>query len=225
MNMRLRYAVYTSIIALAACAQTPVRYNPAPVPPPATRTIPPPPVAAPETITSANSKIVNKSRDNLWRSVSASLAQSRFAVTSVDYKTGVMQLRYAGDPRNYIDCGKVKVIPPAGGPTYEFPAAIASQQYQILTQGKIFNVDRRMNLEAQISLSLQPIDAARTSARADTRYGVNRDQYVTPTQGGAPFNASDSVSFMYNESATFPNAATRCTATLQLENELMQLVR
>lgn len=227
MKRNLRWAVYTSIMTLTACAQTPVRYNPAPapVPPPATRTLPPPPSAAPETITSANSKIVNKSRDNLWRTVSSALSQSRFAVTSVDYKTGIMQLRYAGDPRNYIDCGKVKVIPPNGGPSYEFPAANANQQYQISTQGKIFNVDRRMNLDAQIMLSLQALDAARTSVRAETRYGVSRDQYVTPTQGGAPFNASDSVSFMFNESATFPNAATRCTATLQLESELMQFVR
>jgi hypothetical protein len=186
-------------------------------------TIPPPPTAAPETITSANSKIVMKSRDNLWRSVTAALSQSRFAVTSVDYKTGVMQLRYAGDPRNYIDCGRVNSK--VGERTFDFPAASAYQQYQILSQGKIFNVDRRMNLEAQIALSIQALDTTRTSARADTRYGVTRDQYVTPTQGGAPFNASDSVNFMYNESATFPNAATRCTATLQLENELMQLVR
>jgi hypothetical protein len=225
MNRTIRWAVYTSIITLTACAQTPVRYNPAPspVPPPATRTIPPPPSAAPETITSANSKIVNKNRDNLWRSVSSALSQSRFAVTSVDYKTGVMQLRYAGDPRNYIDCGRVNSK--VGERNFDFTAASAYQQYQILSQGKTFNVDRRMNLEAQIVLSLQPLDATRTSARVETRYGVKRDQYVTPTQGGAPFNASDSVSFMFNESATFPNAATRCTATLQLENELMQLVR
>jgi hypothetical protein len=225
MNLNLRSAVYLSLITLSACAQAPVRYTPAPTPAPvpATRTIPPPPSAAPETVTAANSKIINKNRDNLWRSVSAVLAQSRFAVTSVDYKTGVMQLRYAGDPRNYIDCGRVNSK--VGERIFDFPAASAIQQYQILSQGKIFNVDRRMNLDAQIMLNLQALDATRTSVRVETRYGVNRDQYVTPTQGGAPFNAADSVSFMYNESATFPNAATRCTATMQLENELMQFIK
>ncbi|MGB8855263.1 MAG: hypothetical protein WCC58_01165 [Burkholderiales bacterium] len=213
------------LLLLVACVQAPVRYNPSPLPAPTARTIPPPPGGAAESVTGPNSKIVNKSRDNLWRSVSSALSQSRFAVTSVDFRAGVMQLRYAGDPRNYIDCGKVKVIPPSGAASYEFPAAIASQQYQINSQGKVFNVDRRMNLEAQIVLTLQALDATRTAARADTRYGVTRDQYVTPTQGGAPFNTSDSVNFMYNESATFPNAATRCTATMQLEAELMHVVR
>ncbi|MGB8338291.1 MAG: hypothetical protein WCD07_07275 [Burkholderiales bacterium] len=227
MNFHLPIAVSALTLALAGCAQAPVRYNPAPVPPPTTRTIPPPPTATAEVITSANSKTVMKSRDKLWRSVSSALSQSPFAVTSVDYKTGVMQLRYAGDPRNYIDCGRVnsKITLPTGERNYEFPAAIAYQQYQINNQGRVFNVDRRMNLEAQIVLMLQSLDATRTSARVETRYGVNRDQYVTPLDGGAPFNASDSVSFMYNESATFPNAATRCTATMQLENELMQFIK
>lgn len=227
MTRHLRVIVASSILLLASCAQTPVKYTPAPTPVPPTRTIPSPPSAVPETVTSANTKTVNKSRDNLWRSVSSALAQSRFAVTSVDYKSGAMQLRYAGDPRNYIDCGKVnaKVTLPTGDRVYEFPAAIASQQYQINNQGKIFNVDRRMTLEAQTVLSLQALDANSTATRIETRYGVTRDQFVTPTQGGAPFNASDSINFMYNESATFPNAATRCTATMKLENELMQLIK
>ncbi len=230
MNVHRHCVVATSILLLASCAQPPVKYTPAPVPAAPTRTIPtppPPPSAAAEVVTSANSKTVSKSRDTLWRSVSAALAQSRFTVTSVDYKSGVMNVRYAGDPRNYIDCGKVnaKVTLPTGERVQEFPAAIASQQYQINNQGKIFNVDRRMTLEAQTALSLQSLDANTTSARVDTRYGVTRDQFVTPTQGGAPFNASDSINFLYNQSATFPNAATRCTATMQLENELLQLIR
>lgn len=215
-----------SLVALAGCAQQPVQYYPAPAPTQRTVVVPPPPVSS-ETVISATSKIVGKTRDNLLRSVSAALPGSHFSITNVDYKSGVMQLRYAGDPRNFVDCGKVNstVKLPTGDKTFEFPAARAYQQYQIMSRDKVFNVDRRMNLEAQIQLSMQPVDAARTSAQLQTRYGLTRDQFVTPVAGGTPFNSSDSVSFMHNESATFPNAGTRCAPTMQLEAELMQIIR
>lgn len=213
---------------LTACATQPVVYKPSPVPPPVTRPsapmMPAPPVA--ETI-SPTAKTVTKTKDNLWRAVSAALPGTRFSIDSVDFKSGLMQLRYNGDPRNYIDCGKVTstVKLPTGDRTYDFPAASAYQQYQTMNRDRIFNVDRRMTLEALMRLSLQPLDAQRTSARVETRYGLTRDQLVTPQNGGAPFNATDTVSFTHDTSATFPNAPLACRSTLQLENELMQLVR
>ena len=222
----LVFAVLFISLGLASCAQPQVQYKPGPSPVPVQR----PPVVAPvvsETIVSPTSKIVAKNKDTLWRSVSASLSGTAFAISSVDFKTGHMQLRYKGDPRGYIDCGRVlnTVNLPTGPRTYDFPAAIVYQQYQIMNRDRILNVDRRMNLEAQIQLSMQAIDATRTSAQVQTRYGVTRDQTVTPLDGGVPFSTSDAISFSQNESATFPNAATRCAPTSQLENEVMNLVK
>jgi hypothetical protein len=226
-NKSMKNNQYLALIAvvLAGCATRPVVYSPAPPPAPVAR--PPVVVNAPssaETM-SPTLKTVAKNKDNLWRSVSAALPGTRFTIDSVDFKSGLMQLRYAGDPRNYIDCGKVTVKLPTGDKTLEFPAARAYQQYQIMNRDRIFNVDRRMNLEAQLRLTLQPLDAQRTSALVETRYALTRDQLVTPVSGGTPFNTSDSVNFTHDTGATFPNPAIRCTATLQLENELMQLVR
>jgi hypothetical protein len=169
--------------------------------------------------------VVDRPRDVVWRQLLANAAKSNFSVSEVNPKTWTVQLRYTGDPKDYIDCGRVRspVKTAKGEKIYEFSAAKAYQQYQLQSGGRLYVVDRRMNIDVRATVNLEAVGQTRTHGSLAARYSVTRDQSVTGS--GKPFAVTDTVKFSGRETATFPNAPTNCHATGRLEDELLALLK
>lgn len=170
--------------------------------------------------------LVDRPRSTLWRQVLSGADKAGLVIEGADTKTGAINVRYTGDPKDYIDCGRVvsKVSTAKGDRNYDFAAAKAYQQYELQKGDKLYLVDRRMHLDVNATLTLESPSPSQTRVSLDTRYTATRDQAVRG--GGAkPFSVIDKVNFTSRSSATFPNAATKCFATGEFEKDLMDLVR
>jgi hypothetical protein len=171
--------------------------------------------------------VLSKTKDAVWKNMVESLRRSNFAIETLDQKTGRAVLRYNGDPKAYIDCGRVvqTVKTEKGEKKYDFPAAQAYMQYEIMRQGKVYQVDRKMNLDARITVSFAELDSGGTTkVSAQSGYAVTRDQSAF-AQDEKPLSITDTINLKSGESATFPNAPTRCQATGKLEYELLSGLR
>jgi len=140
---------------------------------------------------------------------------------------GTVQLRYSGDPAEFVDCGRVvsNVKTEQGERKYDFPASRAFMQYQIMTKGRLFQVERRMTLESVVTLRMKQVSAGRTRIDARSEYNLTRQQTATAAGYTKPLVLSDSVHFRSGESALFPNAATRCESTGKLEISVLAGLR
>jgi hypothetical protein len=183
---------------------------------------PAPPAPMPVT---GNVVDIEKSRDAVWRQLLLAVANSRFIASDVIAKSWTLQLRYIGDPKDYIDCGRVRspVKTAQGEKVYEFAAAKAYQQYQLQSGGRLYVVDRRMNVDVRTTVTMEAVTPTHTRVTLASRYSVTRDQSVTGS--GKPFAVTDTVKFAGQETATFPNAPTNCHATGQMEKELVGLIK
>ena len=170
--------------------------------------------------------VVDQARDTLWRQLVSGTEKTSFVVEGANQNAWTLQLHYTGEPREYIDCGRVtsKVKTAQGERHYDFAAAKSYQQYELQRNDKLFLVDRRMNIDVRARLVLESVAPSKTRVKVDSNYTVTRDQAVQGG-GGKPFAAVDKVSFGAAGSATFPNAATRCRATGQFESDVMGLLR
>jgi hypothetical protein len=172
------------------------------------------------------SSVVERSQAVVWQQLIAGSGRAGFVIESPNQETWTLQIHYIGDPKNYIDCGRVisKVKTAKGERNYDFPAAKAYQQYQLQQGSKLFLVDRRMNLDVRATLILEPLTQSRTRVKVDSQYTATRDQSVRGG-GAAPFGVTDRVSFGLSDGAIFPNAATKCQATGKFESDVLAVAR
>jgi hypothetical protein len=161
-----------------------------------------------------------------WQRLLARAQAQKFAVEKTDRRAGRVQLRYSGDPMPHVDCGSIttKVVRAQGEASYTFPGAVAQQRYEINRNGAVFEVERRMTLDAQIDVTFTAIDARRTRMSVGTMYRLKREQTVQG-RAGKPLQFADTIGFTSDASATFPNAATRCEATGRLEQLVLGWVK
>ncbi|HVK55344.1 MAG TPA: hypothetical protein VM532_09985 [Burkholderiales bacterium] len=170
--------------------------------------------------------VVDHPQTAAWQQLISGAPKAGFLVERPNLAAWTLNLRYTGDPKEYIDCGRVvsKVKTAKGEHTYDFPAAKAYQQYQLQKGNKVFLVDRRMNIEIRTTVSLEPVTQSSTRLKMDSQYIATRDQAVRG--GGAkPFGMTDSISFDAAGGATFPNAATRCRGTGKFESDVLAVAR
>jgi hypothetical protein len=113
--------------------------------------------------------IVDRAQAAIWQQLITGAGKAGFVVSSPDPGIWTLQIRYTGDPKNYIDCGRVisKVKTAKGERNYDFPAAKTYQQYQLQQGGKVFLVDRRMNLDIQATLRLEAMTESRTRVKME----------------------------------------------------------
>jgi hypothetical protein len=205
---------FVPLLLLAGCAAQTEYTKPDVQPPPPT-----------PTSIAGNVVDIEQPRDAVWRQLLAAVVKSRFIASEATPKNWTVQLRYIGDPRDYIDCGRVRspVKTAQGEKVYEFSAAKAYQQYQLQSGGRLYVVDRRMNVDVRTTVTMAALAANRTRITLAPRYSVTRDQSVTGS--GKPFAVTDTVKFAGQETATFPNAPTNCHGTGQMEKELVALIK
>lgn len=183
------------------------------------------------TATSGNSKTLNKSKDDVWKTAVPELGKQFFVINNIDKDSGLIDISYSGDPEKYVDCGRVVsfVKNAHGERIYDFAGSKASQQYEIMVSPHLFNIARQMNLDGRMNLVFEEVEQGKTRVSANTRYVVERKFVVVPISNGIPQSMADSVSFNTGTRGAFQltrdGEGTECIATGTLEQEVLSLIK
>ncbi|WP_152986915.1 hypothetical protein [Bordetella bronchiseptica] len=190
---------------LAGCAGS-VNYSP-----PALR------APLPNTIT------IDQPIDTVWTQAVPRLGKQFFVINNLDKSSGLINISYSGNPESYIDCGRIRshVQNLRGTRDYDFPAASASQTYEVMQNGQYGQVHRQMDLDGRVNLIFESIGKNATRVSANTKY-VATKTVTSPTHAGM---LKDSISFTSGNGATFRGAfPTECRATGALEQQILDAV-
>lgn len=183
---------------------------------------------------SMDNKTVARSFDRVWKDSTDALARGPWVIESQDRNTGLIVLRFAGNPEKYLDCGIVDSSvsnPRPGAPftrEYRFPGASPQQTYEQIVYGNIYDVTRTVGLNGAINVLFERLGRQSTRASVNAQYEVTRTANISNTPTGrfyAPIK--DSVSFSSHSQGTLPGPgrATQCVATGQLEREVLAAIR
>ena len=220
--MKAVHILGVALWALAGCALLDDR--PQPGPPPVK---PPTAYVKPDVdVVSEFERDIWRPKKTVWKKFMLAVSRTNFYIDHVDAANGQMQVHYSGDPKNYVDCGRVvnTVKTPQGDKIYDFAAASPYEQYQVMNKGKLFQVERRMGLTAAVRMVFDELEPDKTRVAAASAYNLTRDQSVVGATA-KPLLLNDTISFNTGETGTFPNAATKCQPTGKLEAELFSLLK
>jgi hypothetical protein len=169
----------------------------------------------------AQSRLVTKTMDDVWRQASAGSIREGFAVTRIDKDAGIITVAYSGDPERYVDCGHIAsyVKNVRGERIYRFPAATAATDYELMTGREIVSIARQMVLDAQIAVTAIPIGSQAARVSASARYVLSRTMHIRDTQGDVQI-ISDHISFASDQEGSFPGGVA-CRASGQLEADVL----
>lgn len=180
-------------------------------------------------VSASNEKIVNKPIDKVWKSSVSELGKRFFVINNLDKASGLINISYSGSPESYIDCGRVYsyVSNARGERTYDFPAAQAEANYEIMGDG-LYHINRKMTLEGRINLIFESVSVNRTKVTANTKYVVTRTTMVRNVAGGFPNTSTNTISFNTGGIASFPMGSTgtavTCKSTGKLEQDVLNSV-
>lgn len=180
---------------------------------------------------SKNSKVLNRSKEEVWNSAVPELGKKFFVINNLDKSSGLINISYSGDPERYVDCGRVtSMVKNARGERfYDFAGAKAQQRYEIMDDMRFFEIARQMDLDGRMNLVFEETEAGKTRVTANTRYVVQRKLTIVPLGGNFPQSFTDSVSFNAGSRGVFPASksgqGTECVATGELENEVLSLIK
>jgi len=141
----------------------------------------------------------------------------------------LINISYTGDPERYVDCGFFSsyVKNARGERTYRFPGASANQSYEVMLNGQLFFINRRMSVEGRMNLVFEEIGPSETRVSANTRYVVTRQAEIRNVEGRSA-NRTDTISFNSGSGASFPASnegqAVECVAKGTLESEVLALI-
>ncbi len=221
--MKNSLVIGAMLFLLASCSS--MEQRPQPGPPPVK---PPAPYVKPDVeVVSERERDIWRPKNAVWKKFMLAVSRTNFYIDRVDEAKGELQVHYSGDPQNYVDCGRVlsSVKRLDGEKNYDFPAASAYQQYQVMRKGKVYQVERRMGLTAAARLMFNEAEPEKTRVSAVSSYLLTRDQTVVGGANSKPLLLNDSISFNSGETGTFPNAQTKCQPTGKLESDLLGLLQ
>lgn len=206
-----------SAIMLAGCA---LPFCPAPAPVVDQSTPTQPVLSVPTVPLPPNAGHLDLPLEMVWKNLQANAKLGAYRIVSVRPFPYTVNLRLNLDPQRYIDCGMITVPESALNQAGNFPGAKSAQDYRLLIKQIPYQVKRRMSLEVQATLRLDPY-GNRTYYWLDADYHVTREQNATSSQGPA-IKARDSIHFRNGEEAVFKNAPTRCKSNEQLSTDVGQ---
>ena len=173
------------------------------------------------------SVVINKSMDNIWKTLVVNLGTSFFVINNMEKDSGFINLSYSGDPCNYIDCGFInsKFKNLSGDQSANFPACKSSQQYVVSDGFNTAWLNRTMSLEGRINLTVIELDPNKTRVNVNVKYIVTRT-YSGDTSGGKYVHGKNSCSFGSNGVGVIPGSkGTTCKANGNLEKEILNLIQ
>jgi hypothetical protein len=142
-------------------------------------------------LTAPNSKVVDKSKEEVWNELVQGLSGQFFVINNMDKSSGFINVSYSGDPERYVDGGELyfKVSNLAGTREYKFPAASANEHYEEIEKGMLLGIDRQLNLEGRMNVVVSEIAPSKTRVTVHTRYILTLNgsfQSVTGQSGVIP---------------------------------------
>ena len=181
--------------------------------------------------TVANTKVIELHRDQVWNAAVPELGKRFFVINNLDKSSGLVNVSYSGDPEQYINCGVISsyVSNARGERTHRFPAATASKQYEVMHNGQLFFLNRKMELEGRVNLVFEEMSSNQTRVTANTRYVVKKTVTGNNAQGQMIPPQSDTIAFNTGKSASFSSndgrATTECVSTGRLEADILDAIR
>lgn len=179
----------------------------------------------------SNIKTVNTPFTDVWKSAVPELGKKFFVINNIDKASGLINISYSGDPKKYVDCGRIisYVKNARGERTYNFPAAQGQQTFEVLNNNGLFLINRSMELEGRVNLIFEDIDSNSTRVSANIKYIVTRKMTGRNLANKIPHTTNDSIQFNSGSSASFPAApdgrATTCVPTGSLEESILSAIR
>lgn len=170
--------------------------------------------------TPLRSVTVPRRAEDVWRELAAALNGGPYVVQRLDPTAGVAVLSYRGDPARYVDCGHITsyVKNLRGERVYRFAGAAASVEYELMTGKEILLIDREMNLEGNLTLTIAAAGTDRTQVSANARYVLTRTLAVRDVRGRSQ-TLSHLAEFGSNGEGAFPGMLT-CRSTGAWEYEV-----
>ena len=131
-------------------------------------------------VSSENAKTVESPRETVWNASVPELGKQYFVINNLDKSSGLINVSYAGDPEKYVDCGQITsyVKNARGERTYQFPGSSAQENYEMMDQNALFQVQRKMNLEGRVNLIFEEIGPNQTLVTANTLYVLTKQSIV-----------------------------------------------
>ncbi len=202
-------------VLLSSCA---IPFCPAPAPEVERSTPPAGMLTLPTVQLPPNAGHLDLPLDLAWKNIQANAKLGAYRIVGVRPFPYTINLRLTGDPQRYIDCGMITVPESPTSQATQFPGAKSSQDYRILIKQIPYQVKRRIALEIQATVRLDPY-GNQTYYWVEADYHVTREQNATSNRGPA-IKARDTIHFRNNEEAVFKNAPTRCKSSDQLSADI-----
>lgn len=206
-----------SVIMLSGCA---LPFCPAPAPEVERSTPVPVVLSIPPTPLPPNAGHLDMPLEMAWKNIQANAKLGAYRIVSVRPFPYTINLKLNVDPQRYIDCGMITVPESGTIQASNFPGAKSAQDYRVLIKQIPYQVKRRMMLEVQATLRLDPY-GNQIYYWLEADYHVTREQNASSNRGPA-IKARDTIHFRNNEEAVFKNAPTRCKSNDQLNIDMGQ---
>lgn len=174
---------------------------------------------------------VERPREAVWNDSLAEFRRQAWVIDALDKASGSLTLSYKGDPRDYIDCGRIVSgeRDERGRQKFNFPAASARQGYEVADKTGIWRVERKLSAEGRVNLVFEEAGAGRTKVSATTVYMLHRELAVSNSARASPEVSTESIQLTGGRAVTFPGAElgaiVACIATGKLEREILLLVK
>lgn len=173
-----------------------------------------------------HSRTFDAETDAVWRALIAHVGDTFFVIDNMEKDSYFLNLSFsAKDPAQYVDCGHVTSdVANARGPrTYSFPAASASEEYEVTNGGHLYFISRQTALSGKVNVLLTSVSPTQTQMKVTTRYMVRKTAVQrTPMDIDPPQNLDATVSFSTGETGDEPTGMKmRCVATLALEKAIL----
>ena len=166
-----------------------------------------------------------------WWEVEQRLSANVLAIPDAELAPGrsgaVFVVRYSGDPRDYINCGKINLQDKAGGGAKQVDATSDKVQLPRTSRHPKGRLERKMRLDSRSTLHLTELPGGGTLIDDSTRYVVTKEIHTWAFGGGETGQdkwqgaTRETIAFNTGESGTF-GAGTVCVATGRLEEALLQ---
>lgn len=177
-----------------------------------------------------NSKIIDNTKDAVWKSAISKLGASFFVINNIDKDSGFINLSFSGNPEKYLDCGKIKsVVSNARGErVYEFSASNDNKRYETYSDGNLYFINRKISLDGRANIIIQEASNEKTLVTVNARYVASRVFEVSDVTNKILENSSESTSFNTNSAGEFKDSSgsgTVCLSSGMLEREILNLVQ
>lgn len=171
-------------------------------------------------------RYVDEQPDIVLQEVWTFLEDRGLAIEVVDLQARYVVARYSGDPRTYLDCGKVEAL--SDGKPMDPPRVYSANKAEIRSartvNGKRFGILRRLQLDARLVVRVEPRGKG---ARVFSEATFVASQHLHRLRrGGVPDELvrREVISFQSDERGRFAKGTT-CVSNGKLEDLPLQQVR